>query len=96
MRLNTSPRLPADPVLQREMREHATLVNLISEGRLTGTVNAQNAVPTTGAFAQGDFVKNSEPTELGTAPNKYVVLGWVCTVSGDPATFVPVRALTGN
>ena len=95
MRLNTTPRLPSDPLLQREMREHATLVNMISEGRLSGTVNAQTSAPS-GLFAQGDFVKNSTPTELGSSPNKYVVLGWVCTVSGDPATFVPVRALTGN
>jgi hypothetical protein len=96
MKLNTTPRLLADPVLQREMREHATLVNMISEGRMSGTINAQPSSPTFGAYAQGDFVKNSTPTELGTTPNKYVVLGWICTVAGDPATFVPVRALTGN
>jgi hypothetical protein len=77
------------------MREHATLVNMISEGRIGGTVNAQPTSPV-GSYAQGDFVKNSTPTELGTTPNKYVVLGWICTVAGDPATFVPVRALTGN
>lgn len=95
MKLNTSPRIPNDPVLMRELREHATLVNMISEGRLQGTVNAQPSPPT-GLYAQGDFVRNSAPSEQGTSPNKYVVLGWICTASGDPATFVPVRALTGN
>ena len=96
MKLNQSPRIPSDPVLTRELREHATLVNLITEGRLTGTNNAQSVAPTVGEYAQGDFVKNSTPTELGSSPNKYVVLGWICTVAGNPATFVPVHALTGN
>jgi hypothetical protein len=96
MKLNQSPRIPTDPVLTRELREHATLVNLITEGRLTGTNNAQSTAPTVGEYAQGDFVRNSTPTELGSSPNKYVVLGFLCVASGTPGTFVPVRALTGN
>ena len=53
-------------------------------------------MPTTGDYAQGDFVRNSTPAEAGTAGSKYIVMGWLCTVSGSPGTFVACRALTGN
>jgi hypothetical protein len=97
MKLNNSPRVGINnPDLQRELREHALQVNALSEGRIGGTYNAQSAAPTTGSFAQGDFVKNSAPTELGVALSKYVILGWVNVTGGEPGTFLPVRALTGN
>lgn len=97
MRLNSTPRMNLnDPDLQREMREHAALVNLLTDGRITGTNNATTAAPTAGPYAQGDFVRNSAPTEAGGAGSKYVVLGWVCVASGTPGTFVQCRALTGN
>ncbi len=96
-RLNTTPRVGiTDPVLQRELREHAAKVNLLAEGRLEGTHNATTAAPTTGSHARGDFVRNSEPTEAGAASSKYVVLGWVCTASGTPGTWLACRVLTGN
>jgi hypothetical protein len=97
MKLNTTPRVGKDdPVLQRELREHANQVNAISEGRITGHYGALTAAPTTGNYMQGDFVRNSAPTELGAAASKYVVFGWICTVSGTPGTFVQMRYLTGN
>lgn len=58
--------------------------------------SVQSAAPTSGQWAAGDYVYNPAPTELGTAPNKYVVLGWLCVASGAPGTWVQRRALTGN
>jgi hypothetical protein len=82
--------------MQRELREHATQVNLLSEGRIVASYNALTSTPTAGTNMQGDFVKNSAPSELGTAGSKYVVEGWVCVVSGSPGTWVQKRFLTGN
>ena len=97
MKLNTTPRVGAtDPVLQRELREHASQVNLLSEGRIAGRYNALTAAPTGGTAMQGDFVANSAPSELGTAGSKYFIEGWTCVVSGTPGTWVQKRCLTGN
>ena len=96
-RLNTTPRVGInDPVLQRELREHATQVNNLTEGRIACVTNATTAAPTSGTNQQGDFVRNSTPTELGAASSKYVILGWVCVASGTPGTWVEFRGLTGN
>ena len=96
-RLNTTPRVGInDPVLQRELREHATQVNNLTEGRIACVTNATTAAPTSGPNQQGDFVRNSTPTELGAASSKYVILGWVCVASGTPGTWVEFRGLTGN
>jgi hypothetical protein len=93
VKLNASPRVSLnDPLLQRELRDHAAQVNQISEGRIAAVYNAVPSVPTTGQWAQGDFVRNSAPTELGTASSKYVVFGWIHTGAG----FVQMRYLTGN
>lgn len=97
MKLKTTPTVgTTDPVLQRELREHATQVNLISEGRIAGFYAALTAAPTTGSWMQGDSVLNSAPSELGTAGSKYVIEGWTCVVSGTPGTWVQRRFLTGN
>ena len=96
MKLNTTPRINADVALLRELKEHAAQVNALSEGRLAGTYNALTAAPTTGTWAKGDRIKNSAPAEAGTALSKYVILEWVCTVSGTPGTWLQCRALTGN
>jgi len=96
MKVNTTPRIVGDPALVAELRTHALQINAISEGRLAGSYNAQTAAPTTGTYAQGDFIRNSAPTELGSASSKYVIFGWVCTVAGTPGTFLQCRFLTGN
>lgn len=70
-------------------------VNGLSEGRLSAKYNAMSSAPTTGNYAVGDFVPNSAPSELGTAGNKYVIEGWVCS-SAAPLTFWQKRFLTGN
>ncbi|MBV4459174.1 hypothetical protein KVG96_14535 [Pseudomonas sp. COR58] len=82
--------------MQRELREHASQVNLLSEGRITAFYTAGTAAPTTGSWMQGDSLKNSAPTELGTAGSKYIIAGWTCVVSGTPGTWVQNRYLTGN
>jgi len=95
IKLNTVPRV-TDRDTARELKEHAQTVNLLCEGRLSGTYNAQSAAPTTGRHAQGDMVKNLAPVEVGTAPNKYVIHGWQCITGGEPGTWVQMRFLTGN
>lgn len=95
MKLNTTPRIASDPSLTRELKEHAQQVNAVSEGRISGSYNAQASAPTTGVYAVGDFVRNSAPAELGTAGSKYVISGWMC-LNASPLTFVQCRFLTGN
>lgn len=96
MKANTQPRAALkDPDLRRELVEHATMLNLLTDGRLAGTHNATTTAPTAGSFAVGDFVKNSAPEELGSASSMYVIYGWIC-LDDDPLTFVECRVLTGN
>lgn len=66
-------------------------VNLISEGRVSAVFNA-TAAPSSGTYSPGDFVRNSAPSETGSAGSKYVVLGWVYTAAG----FKDCRVLTGG
>lgn len=97
MKLSPQPRVGVDdPALQRTLREVATQVNLLAESKLSAAYNASPVAPTTGTFALGDFVRNSTPSELGTAPNKYVVTGFLCIAGGSPGVFVQARSLTGN
>lgn len=95
MKANLQPRIKADPVLERELREHAVIINLMTDGRLSGTNNATTAAPSAGSYAIGDFVRNSAPAEAGSASSKYVIFGWLCT-DDNPLTFVECRFLTGN
>lgn len=80
------------------IRELCVQINLVSEGRIVGYYNADTAAPSVSVVSGqvGDQVRNSAPSELGTIGNKYVVTGWVCTASGSPGTWLPMRALTGN
>lgn len=80
----------------REWRSIAEQVNRTSEGQISGATNATTAAPTAGDYAQGDFVRNSAPSELGAVASKYVITGWICTVSGNPGTWLECRTLTGN
>lgn len=101
MRLRVDPVLPSDiPSLLVKLtslfRDISQQVNAISEGSIAGVTNAYTSAPSAGTWAQGDFIKNSQPSESGTAGSKYIVLGWVCTVSGTPGTWLACRSLTGN
>ena len=96
MKLNITPRVPGDPALIREFKDHAQQVNALSEGRIVASYNALTAAPTSGLFNQGDFVRNSAPAELGSPGSRYIVDGWKCVAGGEPGTFVQCRYLTGN
>lgn len=96
MKLQLDPRLPTDlPMLIRRLydlfREIAISVNGSSMWDTQST-----AAPTSGNWAQGNMCKNTAPVEAGAATAKYVVVGWVCTASGTPGTWLPMRTLTGN
>lgn len=106
MRLEENPQLPQQPdstyaqnlnfTLARLFRNIAAKVNSLADGRLAVIDNALTAAPTTGTWATGDFVRNSAPSELGTAGAKYVIYGWINTAGGTPGTFLQCRFLTGN
>lgn len=96
MKLNPQPRANVDAKTTDWYREIANQVNAVSEGRLSGFYTASTAAPTSGTWAVGDEVKNSAPSELGTAGNKYVVRSWICVTAGTPGTWVQSRTLTGN
>lgn len=104
MRLEDNPLLPQVVgdgrdllfALKKYFQQISQKVNQLGDGRLAARDLTAAVVPTTGAYAKGDFVANSNPVELGTAASKYVITGWICTVGGSPATFVQARVLTGN
>jgi hypothetical protein len=106
MKLQDNPQLPGNPdtaylrelvaQLLRLLRQSNQQVNQASEGRIAAAYNAMTAAPTSGAWQQGDFVRNSAPTEQGTAGSKFVVYGWMNVASGTPGAFVQCRFLTGN
>lgn len=58
------------------------------------------AMPTTGTYARGDFVSNSQPAIAGGAGSRYVVLGWKRLVDGTAhvagVDWIESRALTGT
>ena len=43
-----------------------------------------------GAYLAGAFVRNSTPTTAGGK----TLIGWICTTSGNPATFSPCYCTT--
>lgn len=99
MKLYLDNRVPVEYnqlVFTELMRQIATSHNLLAEEKIVSHYRAHTAAPTTGSWAQGDFVRNSAPAEAGAASSKYVVTGWICTVSGTPGTWLACRVLTGN
>lgn len=103
MRLPQEPNLPINaadapfvPSLKGLLRSICLRVNSLSDGRISAVDNKGTAAPTTGMWAQGDFVRNSAPTELGSVGSKYVIHGWVCSSGGTPGTWLACRFLTGN
>ena len=96
MKVSTTLRANVDAELARILRDMARQINGLSEGSIAARYNAAAAAPTTGTWAKGDTLTNSNPAELGTALSKYVVTGWICVASGTPGTWVQTRTLTGN
>ena len=81
--------------VERELQALRTKVLLLFQGRLAGRYSA-TAAPTGGKYQQGDIVWNSNPTVAGALLAQYVIIGWICTVTGDPGTWVEMRTLTGT
>jgi hypothetical protein len=97
MKLPINPAIPnASTELIRLLRDIAQQLNGITEGRISQHHAALTAAPTTGSWAQGDFVRNSTPAESGTGGMKYIIYGWECVTAGTPGTWVEVRTLTGG
>lgn len=105
MRLSVDPRLPVQSSpeveglrrqLTMQLSEHARQINGLTEGQLAAIHSAMDAPPSAGTWARGDFVRNSQPSELGSPGSKYVVFGWLCVAGGMPGTWVQCRFLTGN
>lgn len=104
MRVQTELRLPpsTDPATKRQLegewRSLATQLNQLSEGQIVASTNAATGAPTgvTISYVQGDFIRNRAPSVLGAPGSQYVVLGWVCTASGAPGTWVECRNSTGT
>jgi ribulose bisphosphate carboxylase small subunit len=108
MRLNVDPGLPNNPQLTQDWLETlrwklsdrltqiTKQLNLLTEGHVVAVTNAYTAAPTTGTWKQGDFIRHSAPAEAGAATAKYVIIGYICTVSGTPGTWLQCRVLTGN
>lgn len=103
MKLNENPQLPSNTESEYDKRLYQSLyqvlkaiavkVNQIASGTFAGRDNQSTAAPTTGSYAQGDEVLNSNPTELGVVGAKYVIRGWVCTVSGTPGTWLDRKSV---
>lgn len=101
MKLSPDIRIPdvsvgaAVTAIRDEFRRHAIQVNQVSEGRIDGHYNARSSIPT-GAGANGDKVWKAPVSEEGAVQARYVIIGWICTASGDPGTWREMRVLTGN
>ena len=77
-----------------------------TDGRLTHFVDGKwwkaprstvgAGAPISGAWAKGDKIENIAPMEMGEAGKRHVVVGWICVSQGEPGTWLPMHALTGN
>ena len=70
--IHDAARLPW--LLQDTLGRTHQQVNDLAEGRITATHNAYTAAPTTGTYAQGDYIRNSAPAVAGSASSKYVIV----------------------
>ena len=96
--VSVNPRLPNDDKILSLKTRLYELWRELSAKHNSGYFweTSGTAAPTSGTWNQGDKCKNTAPIEDGTAGSKYVVIGWVCTLSGTPGTWVQMRSLTGN
>jgi hypothetical protein len=98
MRIATDLRLPQTydaAALAEVLRRIVTQLNNLSDGRLNARDSGLTSPPTTGRYARGDVVWHTSPSETATTTGNFVVMGWVCTASGEPGTFEQMRVLTG-
>lgn len=63
-------------------------------------IRSAPAMPTSGEYAEGDFVFNTDSTELGSGGSKYEILGWKRKTTGTGhvlnTDWAEMRCLTGN
>jgi len=101
------PRLFLEQYLQKDydfalmaelMRHVEDAINRLSEGRIYQAYNAAPSAPTgtTVSYQVGDFVRNSNPIELGSVGSRYIVFGFICIAAGTPGTWRELRCPTGN
>jgi hypothetical protein len=89
MRLQESPLLPFDTApalkqaLSKVLREIAVEVNQLAGGYIAAVHNASAAMPTTGAWTSGDFVRKDSYVEVDGGIAGYVVLGWLRLTDGS-------------
>lgn len=105
-KLNENAQLPIglEPSLRKPLYDLfqaiARKVNGLSSGAFSAIDGVASSAPTSGTWAKGDFIRNSNPTEAGSAASKYVVLGWIRLTDGSAnvlnTDWVACRVLTGN
>ena len=78
------------------LRSIAIKLHQLGDGLLQGRDDVRTAAPTSGTWARGDQITNSQPAELGAAGSRYVITGWICVTGGTPGTWLQMRTLTGN
>lgn len=63
-------------------------------------LNSSSALPASGKYIKGHFVRNNTPVELGSASSKYVIYGWIRLTTGSGhvlnTDWLEQRVLTGN
>lgn len=103
MRLNVENRLPQKydaATLALLLRDFARQLNQLSEGFIVANTNASASMPSSGTYANGDFVKKTTLAEAGGAGTKYVIIGWLRLTNGSNhvlnTDWVTARVLTGN
>lgn len=58
-----------------------TISELVGEWNTQRSISG-TAMPTSGTYVQGDYVKNTAPTVVGSTPNRYTIKGWIRITSG--------------
>lgn len=87
----------ADVILDKS-NKFTNITTLIFNASTTSSIVEiySTSTPANGTWRAGDRIINLTPSEAGGAGNKYVIWGWVCSVSGAPGTWLEMRCLTGN
>lgn len=86
--------------LTKYFREIGYKVNSMARGDTSAFDNQSTAVPSSGTWAQGDYVKKSNPVIAGGAGSRYVIKGWIRITDGSSnvlnTDWAEDRALTGT
>lgn len=96
-KLSVVQRVPSSydrAAIQEIVRLFEKQANQHAEGSIVARHGAMTAAPTAGTWIKGDEVDNSSPSVVTTDVADYVIVGWICTASGSPGTWVERRAFT--